>query len=222
MFFLTRVIYHRFTVFGQQVNAGRLAMMSMFWMMARISLARCLAGVGLLLWAWLWSMDVAGQKTTPKNGISRHTPRRTLDEYFLAIPDRYLPDVPRVRRRALLRPEHVTVRDERNGYLQIAGDGGRLTVTVAKFRKSDGTYLIAVTADYEMGSQCWLLDEQPGGLVDVTQNLLPDYRHCDDFEAADCHVYELPRYGTTIVVKDGEGRERYRLGWRGNRFERLP
>ncbi len=198
----------------------------MFWMTERFP-TRFVTGVGLLLGVWLWSPDVAGQNTaeqkaTLKNGVSRHSRGRTLDEYFLAIPDSYLPSVPRARRRALLRPEHVTVRDERNGYLQIAGDGARPTVTVAKFRKSDGTYLIAVTADYEMGSQCWLLDGSPGSFVDVTRNLIPDYRRCDDFEAADCHVYELPRYGTTMVVKDGEGRERYRLAWRGNRFERLP
>ncbi len=198
----------------------------MFWMTERFP-TRFVTGVGLLLGVWLWSPDVAGQNTaeqkaTLKNGVSRHSRGRTLDEYFLAIPDSYLPSVPRARRRALLRPEHVTVRDERNGYLQIAGDGARPTVTVAKFRKDDGTYLIAVTADYEMGSQCWLLDGSPGSFVDVTRNLIPDYRRCDDFEAADCHVYELPRYGTTMVVKDGEGRERYRLAWRGNRFERLP
>ncbi len=198
----------------------------MFWMTERFP-TRFVTGVGLLLGVWLWSPDVTGQNTaeqkaTLKNGVSGQSPRRTLDEYFLAIPDSYLPGMPRARRRALLRPEHVTVRDERNGYLQIAGDGGRPTVTVAKFRKDDGTYLIGVTADYEMASQCWLLDGPPGRFVDVTRNLIPDYRGCDDFEAADCHVYELPRYGTTMVVKDGEGRERHRLGWRGNRFERLP
>ncbi|AEP11792.1 hypothetical protein Cabther_A1038 [Chloracidobacterium thermophilum B] len=198
----------------------------MFWMTERFP-PWFVTGVGLLLGVWLWSPDVAGQDTAEqkaalKNRASRPSRGRTLDEYFLAIPDSYLPSVPRARRRTLLRPEHVTVRDERNGYLQIAGDGARPTVTVAKFRRSDGTYLIAVTADYEMGSECWLLDEQPGGFVDVTRNLIPDYRRCEDFEAADCHVYELPRYGTTIVVKDGAGRERYRLGWRGNRFERLP
>jgi hypothetical protein len=201
--------------------------MKTFWTMARRFPARRLAGVGLLLCVWFWLPDAAGQNVTgqkaaPKNGVPRQTIRRTLDEYFLAIPDSYLPSVPRARRRTLLRPEHVTVRDERNGYLQIAGDGAQPTVTVAKFRRSDGTYLIAVTADYEMGSECWLLDEQPAGFVDVTRNLIPDYRRCEDFEAADCHVYELPRYGTTVVVKDGAGRERYRLGWSGNRFERLP
>ncbi|MGQ9896461.1 MAG: hypothetical protein ACUVR8_02725 [Acidobacteriota bacterium] len=142
-----------------------------------------------------------------------------MDACFLNIPDIYLPSIPRAQRRKLLRPAHVVVRDERNGYLQIAGDAGRPTVTIAKFRKSQGTYLIAFTADFEMGSECKLLDEQ---FVDVTQELIPDYHKCDDFEDPDCYVYELPRYGTTIVVKDGQGRERYRLGWRGNCFERLP
>ncbi|QUW02273.1 hypothetical protein J8C06_07860 [Chloracidobacterium validum] len=187
-------------------------------------LTTCPAWVGLALWCGLWATPTAAtdQGAPLKRQASRAT-SRTLAECFLAIPDDLLPEPARARRRALLRPEHVVVRDERNGYLQIAGDGARPTVTVAKFRRTDGTYLIAFTADYEMVSTCHLLEERQGGqLVEVSAALIPDYRICGDFESADCQVYELPRYGTTIVVKDGQGRVRYRLAWRGNRFERSP
>lgn len=195
----------------------------MRWITIRHPLARPVLGSStLLLCVWLWPQIGTGQQPAPPNGPRPQSTRHTLDEYFLAIPDTCLPLLPRARRRALLRPAHIAVRDERNGYLQIAGDGARPTVTVAKFRKRDGTYLIAVTADYEMGSQCWLFDGPPGRFVDVTRDLIPDHRNCDDFESLDCHVYELPRYGTTIVVKDAQGRERYRLGWQDDRFKRLP
>ncbi len=171
------------------------------------------------LWCGLWLLlpTSAGQKATPKGATGR-----SLVDYFLAIPDEYLPDPSRTRRRALLRPEHLTVRDERNGYLQVAGDGARPTVTIAKFRKTDGTYLVVLTADYEMGSRCYALDERNGRLTDVSHVVIPDYANCQDFEDGDCQTYELPRYGTTVLVKDGRGRRRYALRWRGDRFERTP
>ncbi|OYT73048.1 MAG: hypothetical protein CFK52_03310 [Chloracidobacterium sp. CP2_5A] len=182
-------------------------------------LASSAAGGALLLWCGLWlPLQIsAGQKAPPKSGA-----RRSLADYFLAIPENYLPNPSRARRRALLRPEHIAVRDERNGYMQIAGDGARPTVTIAKFRKADGTFLVALTADYEMGSVCYALDDRSGQLTDVSRSVIPDYANCPDFESSDCHVYELPRYGTTIAVKDGQGQRRYTLRWRGERFERAP
>lgn len=180
--------------------------------------AQCTAWVAVLLWGLsLPFASDAGQRAKPKGGAAR-----SVVDYFLAIPDECLPEPSRARRRALLRPEHVTVRDERNGYLQVAGDGARPTVTVAKFRKTDGTFLVVFTADYELGSVCRALDDRNGRLIDVSRAVIPDYAECRDFEAEDCRTYELPRYGTTIVVKDGQNRRRYALRWLGDRFERAP
>lgn len=181
--------------------------------------ARRAACVALLLCFGWWTpfQASAGQKARAKSAASR-----SLADYFLAIPEDCLPDPSRARRRALLRPEHIAVRDERNGYLQIAGDGARPTVTVAKFRKTDGTFLVVFTADYELGAVCRAFDDRNGQLIEVSRTVIPDYGACRDFEADDCQVYELPRYGTTIVVKDGQNRRRYALRWLGDRFERAP
>ncbi|MCS7079180.1 MAG: hypothetical protein NZ585_03905 [Chloracidobacterium sp.] len=181
------------------------------------TVARCAVYIAFLLGSLGWPLTLtAGQRVKP-GGASR-----SVVDYFLAIPDQYLPEPSRTRRRELLRPEHVTVRDERNGYLQVAGDGARPTVTIAKFRKTDGTFLVVMTADYELGSVCHAFDDRNGQLVDVSRAVIPDYAECRDFEADDCRIYDLPRYGTTIIVKDGQNRRRYALRWRGDRFERAP
>ena len=186
---------------------------------ARRAAAVALLCVVALLWDGLWLpfQASAGQRAATKSAAPR-----SLADYFLALPDEYLPDPSRARRRALLRPEHIAVRDERNGYLQVAGDGARPTVTVAKFRKADGAFLVVFTADYETGSICYALDDRNGRLADVSRAVIPSYANCQDFESDDCQTYELPRYGATITVKDGQGRRRYALRWRGDRFERAP
>ena len=153
------------------------------------------------------SLSVSAQTTNP----------RTVQDYFLLLPERYA-GISRERREELLRNGNVTV-DLRNGYLSFQ-DSAEDRSAVALFRRPDGSYLIAVTylgpdlrvsPDFEEVSRIYFLRYQNGTWRDVTRSTLPlpfDSRL----------IYELPRYGTTIKITDRNGQRAYDLMWRNGRF----
>lgn len=90
-----------------------------------------------------------------------------------------------------------------------AGDGAQTDLYVCLFKRTDGSYLIAVNYNdkdevFESLLDFYVYDH--GRLRDVTKAVLPvtfDKRL----------YYELPRYGTTIVVTNKSGKKLYDLVW---------
>lgn len=140
-----------------------------------------------------------------------------LDDY-LALPGELLPEVlrdPEVRARS------IVLKDLRNGYLGIEWDGDRHAV--ALFVRRDKSRLLALASE---GTHCdsplWFFTLRDGRWVDVTEEMLApvkltslvktvNKRHLEEAglssEGAEvcggCWlVYELPRHGTTILIKD--------------------
>ncbi|MEM0967981.1 MAG: hypothetical protein AAGJ31_01405 [Verrucomicrobiota bacterium] len=152
---------------------------------------------------------------------------RDVADYFLALPEALYeqwdsgPTLDREERESLIararegdpKVEGVILLDVRNGYLQVAGSdsGERQTLTMALFRRPDGSALLALTADETFEQR----EEQGGGEAtdffgfyevvdgqwkDLTPILAGDWPRKDRY-------YELPRYGRTIRILD-RGRDR--------------
>jgi hypothetical protein len=108
--------------------------------------------------------------------------------------------------------------DTQNGYLK-ANDGCCCTgpTIVCLFRRTDGSYLAAIKYGDEEGEPPVLgfYEYRNGQIVKTKTSPLP-VKYNRQFD------YEMPRFGTTIKVRDSEGRMRYALQWNRERFVLRP
>jgi len=136
---------------------------------------------------------------------------RTVLDYYRLLPDKYFEADEEQRVNWMLDPKRGAVVDVKNGYIYAPGDGAQNTLYVCLFRKADSSYVIAVKADVEGSTQLDFYEYRGGSFVDVTKSVLP--------VAVDENLeYEMPRYGTTIKVKDRTGKSLYNLAWGRGRF----
>ncbi len=152
---------------------------------------------------------------------------RTIADFFLLIPERYL-TVPRAERPALLRRMKAGAVgsgfevDVANGFMNFQGHAEE-SYTLALFRRPDGSPLIAITyygiriddrrpnSDPEDIAELYFLRYERGRWRDVTRETLP-VPFNKNFR------YNLPRKGTTIeVISEGDHKE-YDLVWARGRF----
>ena len=139
---------------------------------------------------------------------------KTVADFFLLVPDRYMHGYDLPFRQQLLRGERRgTVIDIKNGYISWNASDNPEEFEFAIFRKSNGKYLVAFSSLGEPDlypSYFCLLSYDNGKWRDVTRALLP--------VAFDRRLdYKLPRRGRTIVVAR-DWRTRYRLTWANDRF----
>lgn len=155
---------------------------------------------------------VAAQSSEPK----------TVADFLLLVPERYMEDYDRRFREEMLRGERRgVVVDIRNGYISYNASDNPEGFEFAIFRKSNGNYLVAFSTgafgDPELDKELdnwptlFLLSYEGGGRWrDVTRASLP--------VAFDKKLYyKLPRQGRSIEVWDGQSRN-YTLTWRNDRF----
>ena len=154
----------------------------------------------------------AGQSPGPK----------TVADFFLLVPERYMEGYDLRFREELLRGERRgAVVDIPNGYISWDASDNPEGFEFAIFRKNDGSYLVAYSTgafgdpelDKELGNwpTLFLLSYEGGRWRDVTRASLP--------AAFDKKLYyKLPRRGRSIEVWDGRGRKLYTLTWRNDRF----
>ena len=147
---------------------------------------------------------------------------KTVADFLLLVPERYMVGYDLRFREELLRGEHRgVVVDIRNGYISYDASDNPSGFEFAVFRKSNGRYLVAYSNgafhDPELGKELgnWptllLLSYEGGSWRDVTSASLP--------VAFDERLaYMLPRRGRGIEVWDGRGRKLYTLTWRNDRF----
>lgn len=153
------------------------------------------------------------------------TDEKNVYDYFLEIPDEYFFDISLEDR-----IENITVRDENNYYIAfepytLEGNG-----SFAIFLNGDEK--LFVTEIKGCGPICEqeinFLKRVNGKYVDVTDQYMPviDYedkamefynREGDDYPFN--ILYELPRFGTSILIKEQMSQEAlYSLKWQGGKF----
>ena len=167
--------------------------------------------IPLLLLSAAISLSMAEIRTT----ATRSAEPRTVRDYFLLVPERYI-GYDRRFREELLGGNPGAVVDIRNGYISYRATDNPESFEFALFRKSNSKYLIAFSVGFdpdfpETTSKLLLLDYENGKWSDVTAGLLP--------VAFDRRLtYRLPRRGRKIIVTDERGREVYTLTWINDKF----
>jgi hypothetical protein len=147
---------------------------------------------------------------------------KTVADFFLLVPERYMDGYDLRFRQEMLRAEHRgVVIDIPNGYISYDASDNPSGFEFAIFRKSNGNYLVAYSTgaflDQEMAEELgnwptlFLLSYEGGRWRDVTKASLP-------WAYDEKLAYMLPRRGTSIKVWDGRARKLYTLTWRGDRF----
>ncbi len=158
------------------------------------------------------SRPVVPTERSGKTEVVSHVPE-TVRDYYALLPDSYFEGDLKERLTVMLHRPGAVV-DIRNGFLHAVGDGAQTDVDVCLFKRSDRTYLVAVNYNDDDGVFATFLDFymfENGRLRDVTGSILP-------IPFDETLKYELPRKGTTIVVKNGAGTTVYRFIWGGDRF----
>ena len=145
---------------------------------------------------------------------AQSSPPKTVLDYYLLLPEKYFEANKEQRVKWMLAPRNGAVVDIKNGYIYAAGDGAQTPIYVCLFKRPYGLPLVAVkshepdTRDY---THLDFYELKNGTLVEVKKGVLP-VKINGDFK------YEMPRYGTTINVRDQRGRRLYNLNWSGRRF----
>jgi hypothetical protein len=170
-------------------------------------------------------------ESTANGAGARSTEPRTIRDFFMLLPEKYFtlegcdrsadPDCRRAKLDYLR--SFAEVEDTANGYLKGGCDGGQACLTMALFKRPNGTYLVGVATEHEMSFEHYFLDYADGKWSDVTNQIVPEF--------SKSHIYELPRVGTTVavfstkVVDKGDGFEirdkaakLYDLEWKDGKF----
>jgi hypothetical protein len=157
-----------------------------------------------------------------RTAVAQSSAPKTVADFLLLVPERYMVGYDLRFREELLRGEHRgVVVDIANGYISYDASDNPSGFEFAIFRKSNGKYLVAYSDgafyDPEFGKELgnwptlFLLSYEGGRWRDVTSASLPV---AFDKKLA----YMLPRRGRSIEVWDGRGRKLYTLTWRNDRF----
>lgn len=157
-----------------------------------------------------------------KTASAQPSEPKTVADFLLLVPERYMVGYDLSLRKELLRGERRgVVVDIPNGYISYDESDNPSGFEFAIFRKSNGKYLVAYSTgafyDAELGKELgnwptlYLLSYEGGKWRDVTRASLPV---AFDKKLA----YTLPRRGRRIEVWDERRRKHYTLTWRNDRF----
>ena len=152
---------------------------------------------------------------------------RTVREFFNLLPQRYFAlegcvDNPTKANCDKARKEYVQnyleVEDTANGYWKSGCDGAQSCLTMALFKRPNGTYIVALKKEFEMDSDNYFLEFKNGRWSDIAAREIPEF--------SGANIYELPRKGTTVEVfekvKSNEiserGKKLYELVWKNGKF----
>ncbi len=137
----------------------------------------------------------------------------TVVDYFQLLPSRYF-ESPGVRADWLKHQDNVV--DVKNGYLYLQGDGAQSTLVVCLFKQADNTYLIGVYSTSSDNNDLNFYRYIDGQWQEVTQQVLPDNVSALLMQMVSGgyeYTVEMPRYGTTIVLKNAKNKKVYELMW---------
>ena len=159
---------------------------------------------------------------------------RTVRDFFNLLPEKYFTlegcdretDKDCKKARAEYLKNFTLVEDIPNGYFKGACDGAQACIGMAIFKRPDGTYLVGVATEFEMGSNFYFLDYADAKWEDVSEAVVPEY--------SKKNWYELPRHGTTMkvyakkIIEQGDdfeasekGKLLYSLAWKKGKFVKV-
>ncbi len=152
---------------------------------------------------------------------------RNVREFFNLLPQRYFTlegcaanptkqNCDKARRAYV--ENFLEVEDTANGYWKSGCDGAQSCLTMALFKRPNGTYIVALKKEFEMGTDNYFLEYKNGRWSNISREVITNF--------SDQNIYELPRKGTTVEVfqKDksseiGErGKKLYALVWKNGKF----
>jgi hypothetical protein len=179
------------------------------------------------------TVDVAAKAPEPEATPARAAVEPSnVREFFELLPEKYFVlegcDREKDKDCKMAREEYLKILpstvDLKNGYLEGGCDGAQACITMAIFKRPNGTYLIGVATTNEMGSDFHFLDYVGGQWRDAS-NEVPEF--------STKTWYELPRVGTTMPVFERKvtekgsdyevterGRKLYDLAWKDGKFTR--
>jgi hypothetical protein len=133
-------------------------------------------------------------------GFGQSKQPRTVRDFFNLLPQKYFTlegcepatdkNCEKARREYI--ESFLEVEDTANGYWKSGCDGAQSCLTMALFKRPNGTYIVGVQTDFEMGSENYFLEYKAGKWLDLTRQVIPNF--------SKNNYYELPRNGTTIGV----------------------
>ena len=157
---------------------------------------------------------------------------KTVRDFFNLLPQKYFeigccgvhdePDSEKAHTKYL--ETFLRVEDTVNGYLEGGGEAGQGGITMALFKRPNGTYIVGVETAGEMYEHNYFLEYRNGRWYDISAKVIPQF--------SKNKLYSLPRYGTKIEVfakkviervSDSQviyevGAKLYDLVWRNGKF----
>lgn len=172
---------------------------------------------------FLFSMFLVGAFAVFANA---QTPR-TVREFFNLLPQKYFTlegcvanptraNCDRARREYI--ESYLEIEDTANGYWKSGCDGGQSCLVMALFKRPNGTYIVALQREFEMGTDNYFLEYRTGKWSDISARVIPQFSRSN--------IYELPQNGTTVAVfaksknggKAANGKKLYDLVWKSGKF----
>lgn len=152
---------------------------------------------------------------------------RTVREFFNLLPQKYFTlegcvDNPTKANCDRARREYIDtfleVEDTANGYWKSGCDGAQSCLVMALFKRLNGTYIVALQKEFEMGTDNYFLEYRAGRWSDISAQVIPQFSRNN--------IYVLPQRGTTVAVyakkrnsDAGErGKKLYDLIWKSGKF----
>lgn len=152
---------------------------------------------------------------------------RTLREFFNLLPQKYftlegcVADPTKAncdKARSEYIENYLEVEDTANGYWKSGCDGAQSCLTMALFKRPNGTYIVALFKEFEESSENHFLQYSAGKWSDISASVIPQF--------SKNNIYELPQNGTTIAVfgknknggKANNGKKLYDLVWKSGKF----
>ena len=138
----------------------------------------------------LFALSTSAQSEEPK----------TVRDFFNLLPQKYFEigccgvetDTDSERAHAKYLETFLRVEDTANGYLEGGGEAGQGGITMALFKRPDGTYIVGVETADEMYEHNYFLEYKNGKWYDISAKVIPKF--------GKNKLYSLPRYGTKIEV----------------------
>lgn len=152
---------------------------------------------------------------------------RTVREFFNLLPQKYFTlegcvanptkaNCDKARREYI--ENYLEVEDTANGYWKSGCDGAQSCLTLALFKRPNGTYIVALFKEFEEATENYFLEYRGGKWIDIAAQAIPQF--------SKNNIYELPQNGTTIAVfaknknggKAANGKKLYDLVWKSGKF----
>jgi hypothetical protein len=160
-----------------------------------------------------------------QNAQAAESQEASIMDYFVQLPPRTFESAAPDMLHFLEQPG--TIIDKKNGYIRCKGDGAQGDFEVALFRYRDRRPLVVVSTgstDGEKGTYLQFFTSGPDGKMRrIDNSIFPiaDVGQAENGGPSEKWHFDLPRYGTTIVVRSARsGKVVHKVTWDGEKFQK--